>query len=642
MTIVLAIVILYFIVMFAIGYWANTKMKGAKDFLVAGQSLGFFVMAIASFSSIQSGFGMIGHTANTNAWGIQAVVGAALLVPLGFALAWFILGARLHRVARAHEVYSIPDIIRVRYPNRSAHMSMSIAMFIGSVAYMTAQVTALGVIMSLIFGISLTVGAIIGSAIVAAYTIAGGMLAAVWTDFIQGLLMIVMAIAAFFIATNTVGGWSAMLDTIAKNDIGFLKIDATQPMTWIFGFIFLAILGTAAQPQLATKFLMLKSGSQLRWGSLVAAVGYSVTTLFALSIGLATRALTFEGRAPQFDNADNTTTWFLDNMTTPAFAGFALAGLLAAIMSSASSFITIGASSLVRDLTSSLGKVVHRELMWNRLASAFVVLCSLVFALYLTQVVFLLGAIGWAAFASAVFAPVVFGLYWKRATGMATTIAVSFGVLGNLVLTILTSEEIITIPTYMQDGAMVIATAAVLFVVISLLFPSQGSRDGFASAYGVNANSGTGALRGGAAVKSVAVKGFDRTDVLVLIVTLACLATAVGSLFDTWQALYYAIPVIAFVMMLFGALNSTDKWSRANVVLISAFSAVLIGLFILAHAFFGSSAMLGGLPTTTAVFVYVIWPWTAVGAPLVYAAVHKSWLMRDMEGPVPAAENVSV
>src|SRR5699024_1925678 len=107
---------------------------------------------------------------------------------------------------------------------------------------------------------------------------------------------------------------------------------------------------------------------------------------------------------------------------------------------------------------------------------------SLVFALYLTQVVFLLGAIGWAAFASAVFAPVVFGLYWKRATGMATTAAVAFGILGNLLLTVLTSEEIISIPTYMQDGALVIAVAAVLFVVISLAFPSQGSRNGFADA----------------------------------------------------------------------------------------------------------------------------------------------------------------
>lgn len=622
MTVVLAIVIFYFIVMFAIGYWANTRMKGAKDFLVAGQTLGFFVMAIASFSSIQSGFGMIGHTGNTNAWGIQAIVAAALLVPLGFALAWFLLGARLHRIARAHDVFSIPDIIRVRYPNRSSHLSMSIAMFIGSVAYMTAQVTALGVIMSLIFGISLTVGAIIGSVIVAAYTIAGGMLAAVWTDFIQGLLMILMSVIAFVIATNSAGGWSGMLKTIAANDIGFLKLDATQPMTWIFGFIFLAVLGTAAQPQLATKFLMLKSASELRWGSLVAAVGYAVTTLFALSIGLATRALTFQGDAPQFDNTDNTATWFLDNMTSPGFAGFALAGLLAAIMSSASSFITIGASSLVRDFSSAIGKIVRRELMWNRLASAFVVLCSLVFALYLTQVVFLLGAIGWAAFASAVFAPVVFGLYWKRATGMATTIAVAFGVLGNLILTILTSEEVITIPMYMQDGALVISIAAVLFVVISLLFPSQGSRRAFETTYG------SSSMR---SAQVAAARGFDRVDALVLFVTLTAVSTAIGSIFDIWQAVYYTIPVLTLVFMLMGALNSTNAWHRLNLALIGVFSAVLIGLFIVAETVIDGSAMMGGLPASTGIFVYIIWPWTAVGGPLVYAAVHRSWLLRDVE-----------
>ncbi len=483
MSVVLGIVIFYFLVMFAIGYWANTKMESSKEFLVAGQTLGFFVMAIATFSSIQSGFGMIGHTANTYAWGLQALVAAALLVPLSFTLSWFLLGSRLFRLAKAHDVYSVPDVIRVRYPHRSAHFAMSIAMFIGAVAYMTAQVTAMGVIVAIIFDTSVTMGAIIGSAVVAAYTIAGGMLAAVWTDLVQGLLMIVMSVAVFFVATNTVGGWSNMLATIGNHDLGFLSLDATQPLTWIFSFVFLAVLGTAAQPQLVTKFLMLRSASELRWGSLVAAVAYAVTTLFALSIGLAMRALTIEGRAPELSNIDNTTTWFLDNMTTPAFAGFVMAGLLAAIMSSASSFITIGASSLTRDLTGSLGKVVHRELLWGRLASAFVVLCSLVFALYLTQVVFLLGAIGWAAFAAAIFAPVVLGLYWRRATGIATTVAVAFGIIANLVLTILTSEGIVTLPTYLQAGGFVIACGALLFVAISVLFPSVGSQQRFDHVY---------------------------------------------------------------------------------------------------------------------------------------------------------------
>jgi len=476
-------VIVYFVVMFAIGYWANTRMRSSKEFLVAGQTLGFFVMAIASFSSIQSGFGMIGHTANTYAWGMQAIVAAALLVPLSFALAWFLLGARLYRIARAHAVYSIPDVIRVRYPDRSSHMAMSIAMFVGAVAYMTAQVTSMGVIVAIIFDTSATTGALIGSAVVAAYTIAGGMLAAVWTDLVQGILMITMSLAVFVVATRSVGGWSQMLATIEGFDPSWLELDATQPITWVLGFVFLSVLGTAAQPQLVTKFLMLRSASELRWGALVASVAYAVTTLFALSIGLAMRALTAEGRAPELSNIDNTTTWFLDNMTSPAFAGFVMAGLLAAIMSSASSFITIGASSLTRDLMSSIGRTVHRDLLWGRLASAFVVVCSLVFALYLTQVVFLLGAIGWAAFAAAMFAPIVLGIYWKRATGLATTVTIAFGLIANLLLTVLTSEEVITLPTYMQSGGVVVALGVLLFVGLSLLVPSAGSRQRFDHTY---------------------------------------------------------------------------------------------------------------------------------------------------------------
>src|SRR5699024_2979687 len=135
----------YFLLMFAIGAWANTKMKSAKEFLIAGQSLGFFVMAIASFSSIQSGWGMVGGTGSTYDWGLQALIALGLLAPLGFTAAWFVLGARLNRIGRVHQVFSVPDLIRIRFQNRTAHASMSIAIFVGSIAYMTAQVTAIGV-----------------------------------------------------------------------------------------------------------------------------------------------------------------------------------------------------------------------------------------------------------------------------------------------------------------------------------------------------------------------------------------------------------------------------------------------------------------------------------------------------------------
>ncbi|OLT04033.1 sodium:solute symporter [Pseudonocardia sp. CNS-004] len=479
MTPVIVIALIYFAVMFAIGYWAKSRMNSSRDFLVAGQTLGFFVMAIGTFASIQSGFGMIGHTANTYSWGVQALLAAALLVPLAFAVSWFLLGSRLYRLARRYDVYSIPDVIAIRYPGKWAHLSMSVAMFVGSVAYMTAQVTATGVIMALIFDMSVTLGAIIGSAVMAAYTIAGGMLAGAWTDFLQGLLMVGMSIGTFFVATNTVGGWGSMLDTIAGHDPDFLRLDASQPLTYVYAFVVMALLGAVAQPQLITKFLMLRSAAELKWGALVAAIAYATTTLFALSVGLSMRALTIQGRAPELSDVDNTTTWFFDNMVSPVFAGLVLAGLLAAIMSSANSFVAVGASALMRDLPSALGITVRNEILWARLASVVVVGCSMVFALYLSQVVFLLGAIGWAAFAAAIFGPLVLGLYWRRATALATTVAVTFGVVANLLSTILTTQGIITLPTYVQTGGLITCLGIVVFIVVAVTVPSRASLDRF-------------------------------------------------------------------------------------------------------------------------------------------------------------------
>src|SRR5699024_12748587 len=89
---VLSIIVVYFVLMFAIGFWANRRTKSSKEFLVAGQSLGFFVMAIASFSSVQSGWGMVGNTGAMFDAGIAALLSAASLVPLGFASGGFLVG----------------------------------------------------------------------------------------------------------------------------------------------------------------------------------------------------------------------------------------------------------------------------------------------------------------------------------------------------------------------------------------------------------------------------------------------------------------------------------------------------------------------------------------------------------------------
>lgn len=490
--IMLTIVVLYIFLMLAIGLWAKKRTTSTKDFLVAGQSLGFFVMAIATFASVQSGWGMFGNTGTIYGWGIQGAITAAIIAPLGFTLAWFLLGRKLRTMANYHTIYSVPDVIRVRYGSKVAHVTVSIAIFIGSVGYMTTQIAATGLITSLLFDIPFNTGAWIGAVIVATYTILGGMIAAVWTDMIQGVMMVVMSIIIFIIAMNNVGGWSNMLNSIYLDDPQAVTLVTAMPLTWIFSNTILILFGTVGQPQIITKFLMIKNEKELKWGALVTGIAYSITTFFVIGIGLSMKAMVATGKFEAFDDIDLAITSFLgsEEVISPIIAGLALVTLLAAIMSSASSFITIGASAIMRDLAQAFNIKVKKELLWGRIFSGIVVLLSVLVALYLDQIIYLMGAFGWSAFAAATFGPIAIGIYWRRATGLAAFLSMIIALLFNVVFTVLGTKELIVLPESFFAGGITFVLGILIFIIASYFTKSSEDKHRFDSLYTKNTNGG--------------------------------------------------------------------------------------------------------------------------------------------------------
>ncbi|MBM7508060.1 hypothetical protein ABKW28_16600 [Nocardioides sp. 31GB23] len=133
----------------------------------------------------------------------------------------------------------------------------------------------------------------------------------------------------------------------------------------------------------------------------------------------------------------------------------------------------------------------------------------------------------------------------------------------------------------------------------------------------------------------------DKMDTLVAAFFVATLIAAAGMLLDVWQAVYYSIPVFVALFMLIGSLNARNEWSRQFLVPVVAFAALVGVLFVVAGSLLDSTARLGGLPASTAVFFYVMWPVTVVGAPLVYAHVYQGWLsleVADETGAEPAQD----
>ena len=467
--IIIAIAVIYLLVCVLIGYWATKKTKTSSDFFVAGRDMGMFVMAIAAFSSIQSGFGMVGGTGLTFNGGLGFASGLMVSAPLGFALAWFLIGKRLYKLSRLGEVYSIGDIIEIRYQSKAARGWISVAMLLGIMGYLGTQVQAMGIILHSIFGVSTMTGAIIGLGIMAFYCVGGGILAAVYTDLFQGVIMIVVSIIVFFIAIDAGGGITEMTQTLMDSNPSLASPFGAFPVLTVFCWFFMISLGAAAQPHFLTKFLLLKNSKDLKWGAFTASVSYMITTLLVIGIGLAALVLKIQGKFPDLNSPDDALTVFLNMFTSPVINGLVIAGLMSAIMSTGSSFVNIGAASLIRDIPKAFNIVVKRELFWSRIAVFGLLLISTIFSFYMNTLVGLLGVFGWGMFASAIFPPVILGLIWSKATKQGAIGGIVISLIINIVLEIGGKYGMKLLPAGVVNGAFSLAVSTLFFIVISLL-----------------------------------------------------------------------------------------------------------------------------------------------------------------------------
>lgn len=467
--IIISIVVVYLIICICIGIWATKQTKSTSDFLIAGGKLGMFVMAIAAFSSIQSGFGLLGGVGQTFNGGMGFVAGVLIAAPLGFGLTWFLVGKRMWKMGEQGDVFTLGDVVEKRFESKAVRGWLGLAITLGVIGYLGTQVQAMGIIMNTIFGVSPKVGALIGLAILAFYSVGGGIIASVYTDLFQGTIMIVVSIIAFFVAINAGGGIQTITESLQSAAPLLATSFGTYSMVSIACWIFLFSLGAAGQPHFINKFLMIKSPKHLKWGALTSGLAYAITVLLVVSIGLTARSLQIQGKFPSLSNPDDALVVFLTDFAPPVIGGLVMAGLLAAVMSTGSAFVTLGAASLVRDIPRAFNIKVKNELLMNRIAVLVLLIIATLFSFYMDMLVALLGVFGWATFASAVFPAVVLGLIWKRATKQGAIASIISSLILVFSLEIGHKYGVDLLPDNVIVGAFALAASIIIFIVVSLL-----------------------------------------------------------------------------------------------------------------------------------------------------------------------------
>ncbi len=476
-TVILLCVSVYMLTCIAIGLWAMRRTHSTHDFFMAGRNLGFIVTGVAIFSSIMSGFGFVGGPGLMYTMGLSSIW-ILIGTPAGIAMAFYLLAKKSRMVAEIRQSMSIPDLAFARYNSPTVRLLVAISILFGVVAYLGVQIKAMAYVLKEIFvnneiwgHDSMLFCVVISSAVLVFYCVTGGIIASVYTDLFQGIVMVAIAVTIFFSAFGELdGGITACIESVFNDDSESAGPWGAFGMFGCLSWFFLFGVGVVGQPHVISKMMMSKKVEDARHMLPFTLTGYTLTALLWISIGLVMRALVLNGEHPELAKADDAAAEFLYSFASPLLAGLTFAGLFAAIMSTADGFLNIGAAAIVHDIPHAIkGKSINRELLWARIATVGLAVLAGWFALATPDLVGILGVYGWGVFASAMAPAVGIGMNWKRATRKAAIISITLSMAINFIAMLIQLSTGAKLGYGVAPGAIALGVSLISFVGISLL-----------------------------------------------------------------------------------------------------------------------------------------------------------------------------
>ncbi len=352
-TVVLATLIVYKVVLIAIGALSSRKNKDKTDFYLGGRNLGPWVASLSASASSSSAWTLLGVSGAAYAWGVAAI----WLFPAclgGFLINWLILAPHLRRHSHRTGALTVTETIAGPKGQRGRTALIGLASFIilfSLLFYVAAQFQGSGKTFQSAFGLSATHSLLLGSAIIVFYTMVGGFWAVSLTDALQGLVMAATAMCLPVAALIGVGGFSGLSDGvagIAATQPAFASLTRDMAAPAAIGFIagLLGIgLGYPGQPHVVNRFMALRGERELAHGRAIAISWAVIVYAGMILLGLCGRIL-----YPELADQEMIFLHVANEMFNPIVGGVMIAGVLSATMSTADSQLLVAASAITHDL----------------------------------------------------------------------------------------------------------------------------------------------------------------------------------------------------------------------------------------------------------------------------------------------------
>ena len=408
--------------------------KSSEGFYLGGRGMGPLVTAMSAEASDMSSWLLMGLPGVAYLSGVADASWTAIGLAFGTYLNFLLVAKRIRRYSVRLDAITIPSFISKRYGEKKPVVMCiaSLIILIFFVPYVASGLAAIGKLFNSLFGWDYMMAVVVGAIVIISYTSVGGFSAVATMDLIQSIIMSIALIVITVFGVKQAGGLDAVIEN-AKSMAGYLSFtqthDAASGAAKPYPFLNIASmmawgLGYFGMPHILVRFMAIRDENELDLSRRIASIWVVISMTVAVCIGMIGNAVSKAGGIPVLEGSNSETIVVqISNLLStfgafPAIvAGFILAGILAATMSTADSQLLAASSAFSENL---LGDVfgVKLNAKQNMLVARLTVVVIAIIAVFLAadpnSSVFQIVSFAWAGF-GATFGPAVLcALFWKR------------------------------------------------------------------------------------------------------------------------------------------------------------------------------------------------------------------------------------
>lgn len=458
------VLVLYLGIMAFIGWYAGRKTNNIGDFFVLSGKAGVVVSGIAYFST-QFSMGTFLGTPGT-IYGV-GYAGMAISVPgavFCMILPALLIGRKLITLGHKYGFLTMADYLTDRYHSKKMSGVLGVMMLFFLVPMMGAQIIGAGVIVHVFTGLPEWVGVVGMGIIVILYCMSGGMKGAMMTDVIQGSLMIATAVVTFIVSVVMGGGFSNINHTLQSMNEAYLTFPGANgymPWTYYVSNIVLWSFFTMGQPHLFTKFFAMKDHKTMFKAILLGTAGmfFSATLIEWAGVnGIAS--------IQNIEKADQIIPMILQRGMNPFLASIFIAGIVAAGMSTIDGILVTTTGAVTRDIYQ---KIINKDatdenvMKLSKVVTVIIGIIVICFGVFQPGSIFEINLFAFSGMAIFV-VPILFGIYWKKATAKGAIASIIVGIISLLLFTLNPSVKALAMGFHALFPTTIIASIVMIVV----------------------------------------------------------------------------------------------------------------------------------------------------------------------------------